>query len=69
MPDLGKYALEVGLAYGLSILCLAVLVAVSLLRAARIRRALDRARGARGRPRTAEAVREGPAPAGAGSDA
>jgi heme exporter protein D len=47
MPDLGKYALEVGLAYGLSAVLIAGLVAASLIRAGRVRRALDRAEGRR----------------------
>ncbi len=47
MPDLGKYALEVELAYGLSAVLLAALVAISLVRAARIRRALERAEARR----------------------
>ncbi len=47
MPDLGKYALEVGLAYGLSAVLIGGLVAISLLRAARIRRALERAEARR----------------------
>lgn len=47
MPDLGKYALEVGLAYGASAVLIVALVALSLLRAQRVRRALDRAEGRR----------------------
>ena len=43
MPDLGKYALEVGLAYGLSAVLLAGIVVLSVLRARRMARALDRA--------------------------
>jgi heme exporter protein D len=42
MPDLGKYALEVGLAYGVSALLIAGLVWLSWRRAARIRRELQR---------------------------
>ena len=42
MPDLGKYAIEVSLAYGLSAVLILGLVGVSLLRAGRIRRQLDR---------------------------
>ncbi len=40
MPDLGKYAAVVLSAYGASIAVLAVLVAASLLRGRKIRRAL-----------------------------
>jgi heme exporter protein D len=43
MPDLGKYALEVLSAYGVSLLLIAALVVLSLARAARVRRALDEA--------------------------
>ena len=43
MPDLGKYALEVSLAYGLSGVLLAGIVILSLLRARRVARALERA--------------------------
>ena len=42
MPDLGKYAVEVGLAYGLSGVLILGLVALSVLRAGRVRRQLDR---------------------------
>ena len=47
MPDLGKYALEVGLAYGLSGVLLLALVALSVMRAGRVRRALDAAEARR----------------------
>ncbi len=47
MPDLGKYALEVGLAYGLSALLIAALVAASVIRAGRVARALNRAEARR----------------------
>ena len=43
MPDLGKYAVEVGLAYGLSIGLIAVLVAVSVVQARKSKAALDEA--------------------------
>ncbi|TRD20786.1 heme exporter protein CcmD [Palleronia caenipelagi] len=42
MPDLGKYALEVALAYGATGVLLAALVMMSIRRAARMRRELDR---------------------------
>ena len=48
MPDLGKYALEVGLAYGISGVLLTVLVALSVLRARRVERQLARAEARRG---------------------
>jgi len=41
MPDLGKYAVEVASSYVVSILLLAVLVAMSLRRAAVVRRKLQ----------------------------
>ncbi len=40
MPDLGKYAFEVGLAYGLSLGLLAVLIAYVWWRSVRVRKAL-----------------------------
>ncbi len=43
MPDLGTYAVEVLSAYGVSLALIAGLVALSFLRAARVRRALDEA--------------------------
>ena len=43
MPDLGRYALEVGLAYGGSIAALVLIVGLSLWRSARVRAALDEA--------------------------
>jgi len=52
-PDLGKYALPVLLAYGISIGAIALLVAVSLWRAARVRAALrevEQARNEEGSP-------------------
>lgn len=41
MPDLGKYAGAVMASYGVSILLIAALVAVSLWQGARVRRALQ----------------------------
>ena len=41
MPDLGRYALEVSLAYAASLALIGVLVALSLLRSARVRRQLE----------------------------
>ena len=41
MPDLGKYATEVLLAYGVSIGLLVVIVALSLRRARKVRARLD----------------------------
>ncbi len=41
MPDLGKYAVTVLSAYGATIVLLAGLVALSLWRGAKVRRALD----------------------------
>lgn len=41
MPDLGKYAVEVLAAYGVSILLLAILIGVSWRRYVRIRAALE----------------------------
>lgn len=43
MPDLGKYAVTVLAAYGATAVLVGGLVAVSLRRAARVRRALERA--------------------------
>ncbi len=40
MPDLGKYATEVLLAYGVSLALLALVIGVSWWRARRVRRAL-----------------------------
>ncbi len=47
MPDLGRYALEVSLAYGLSAVLILGLVVLSVARAARVARALDRAEARR----------------------
>jgi len=41
MPDLGKYAAEVGIAYGASLTLIVMLVIVSWVRARRMRRALQ----------------------------
>ena len=43
MPDLGKYAVEVLSAYGVSIALLIVIVLLSVARAARVRRQLAEA--------------------------
>ena len=43
MPDLGAYAFEVSLAYAGSLLALGLIVWFSVARAARVRRALDKA--------------------------
>ncbi|RVV99075.1 heme exporter protein CcmD [Mesobaculum littorinae] len=40
MPELGKYAAEVTLAYGVSLCLLAALVAATVLRSRRVRRDL-----------------------------
>ncbi|PZX17588.1 heme exporter protein D [Palleronia aestuarii] len=45
MPDLGKYAAEVLTAYAASAVLLLGLVGLTLWRAARVKRALDRAEG------------------------
>ena len=47
MPDLGPYAAEVLTAYGASFVLIAGLVALSLARAARMRRRLEEAEGRR----------------------
>ena len=47
MPDLGRYAVEVSLAYGVSLTLLAGIVVLSVLRARAVRRALDAAEGRR----------------------
>ena len=47
MPDLGKYALEVGLAYGASFVLLAGLVGLSVARARRVAAQLKRAEARR----------------------
>ena len=43
MPDLGTYAVEVSLAYGVSLLLLVAIVALSVAQARRIKRLLDEA--------------------------
>ncbi len=43
MPDLGRYAVEVGLAYGGSLLALVAIVWISVARARRVRAALEEA--------------------------
>jgi heme exporter protein D len=43
MPELGKYAAEVLLSYGVSLFLMAGIVGWSFVRAARVRRALDEA--------------------------
>jgi heme exporter protein D len=47
MPDLGKYAVEVGLAYGISLALIAALVAWFWTRSVRTRRALREVEGRR----------------------
>lgn len=42
MPDLGAYAVEVLLAYGVSLVVLAAIVGLSVRRDRAVRRALDR---------------------------
>ena len=43
MPDLGPYALEVGLAYAGAAITIALVVTLSVSRARRVRRALEEA--------------------------
>ncbi|MBT8413771.1 MAG: heme exporter protein CcmD [Boseongicola sp.] len=43
MPDLGTYAVEVSLAYGVSLLLLVAIVALSVAQARRTKRLLDEA--------------------------
>ena len=43
IPDLGRYALEVSLAYGVSLLLLAGIVALSVAQSRRTKRLLDEA--------------------------
>ena len=47
MPDLGRYAFEVSLAYGVSLTLLAVLLIASVIRARRVARDLEAAEGRR----------------------
>ncbi|MDR5651359.1 heme exporter protein CcmD [Xinfangfangia sp. LG-4] len=49
MPDLGKYAATVLSAYAVSLLLIVALVALTLWRAAKVRRALAEAEGRKGR--------------------
>lgn len=49
MPELGKYAGAVLGAYGLSLLLIAALVVLTLLRAGRVRRALAEVEARRGK--------------------
>ncbi|WP_296417322.1 heme exporter protein CcmD [Pseudooctadecabacter sp.] len=48
MPDLGKYATEVLLAYGVSIGLLVVIVALSMRRARKVRAQLDQVEARKG---------------------
>ena len=43
MPDLGRYAVEVSLAYGVSLLLLAGIVVLSVVQARKTKRLLDKA--------------------------
>lgn len=43
MPDLGKYAVTVLSAYGATVILLAILVAATLWRGRKVRRAMERA--------------------------
>lgn len=47
MPDLGRYAFEVALAYGVSLALIAGIVVLSVLRARRVAADLDAAEGRR----------------------
>jgi heme exporter protein D len=47
MPDLGQYAVNVLAAYGVGLGVLAVMIGLSMLRAARVRRALEAEEGGR----------------------
>ena len=47
MPDLGKYAVEVALAYGVSITLIAVILVLSVLRSRRVQRQLKEIEGRR----------------------
>lgn len=51
MPDLGKYAVEVLAAYGVSITLLIAIVALSMCRYAKVRAQLDEVEARRERPR------------------
>jgi len=48
IPDLGRYATEVMLAYGVSLALIAAIVLVSVARARKVARDLDAAEGRRG---------------------
>ncbi|MDJ1009510.1 MAG: heme exporter protein CcmD [Paracoccaceae bacterium] len=48
MPDLGAYAVEVSLAYGVSLTLLVAIVALSVLRARRVARDLEAAEARKG---------------------
>ena len=48
MPELGKYATEVLLAYGVSLALLAAIVAMSVIRHRQVKKALEEAEGNRG---------------------
>ena len=50
MPDLGKYAFEVTLAYGVGLGLLAVLIVAYVLRARHVKAALAAAEGRRNAP-------------------
>ena len=50
MPDLGRYAVEVLTAYGVSIALILALIVWSCLRGARVRRALAEAEARQGGP-------------------
>lgn len=45
IPDLGKYAVEVSLAYAVSLVLLAAVVALSVRQSRKVKRALDEAEG------------------------
>jgi heme exporter protein D len=47
MPELGKYAVEVALAYGVSLALLGGVVILSILQGRKVRRALDEAEARR----------------------
>ena len=51
IPDLGKYATEVLLAYGVSIALLVILIALSVRRARRVRAQLEAVEARRVQPR------------------
>ncbi len=47
MPDLGRYALEVGFAYAATLILLLTLVGITIWRGRRVKRALQAAEGRR----------------------